>query len=100
MPLTYWWEAFTTDISLINKLPTLTLSNMSPFQQLFGQKPDCHFCRTFGCDCFPLLGPYNPHKLDFRSIKCLFIGYSVSHNGYLCLHPSGHVYVSSNVVFS
>ncbi|POO00746.1 hypothetical protein TorRG33x02_033770, partial [Trema orientale] len=44
--------------------------------------------------------PYNSHKLAFRSSKCLFLGYSSAHKGYMCLHPTGRVYISHNVVFN
>ena len=85
---------------MINKLPTPILSHDSPFQKLFGCTPDSHFLKTFGCTCFPHLRPYNSHKLQFRSSKCLFLGYSSTHKGYLCLHPFGKIYISRNVIFN
>ena len=56
--------------------------------------------KVFGCACFPYLRPYNSHKLDFRIAKCVFIGYSSQHKGYMCLHSSGRVYIAINVVFN
>lgn len=32
MPLHYWWEAFSTAVFLINRLPTQVLGNKSPYQ--------------------------------------------------------------------
>ena len=58
------------------------------------------FLRVFGCACFPLLRPYNPHKFDFRSHECLFLGYSTSHKGYKCLSPSGRIFISKDVLFN
>ena len=37
MPLSYWREAFSTTIFVINRLTSPILSNVSPFQKLFGQ---------------------------------------------------------------
>ena len=78
----YWVDAFLTAIYLINRLPTPTLSSQTPYFKLFNHAPDYNFLRTFGCACFPLMRPYNPHKLTFRSKKCIFLGYSSNHHGY------------------
>lgn len=75
------------------------LCNISPFQKLFGHVPDYAFPMVFWCACFSHLLPYNSHKFKFRSSKCAFLGYSAHHKGYKCLHPSGRIYISKNVVF-
>lgn len=54
----------------------------------------------FGSICFHFLRPYNKSKLQYRSAKCVFIGYSPSHKGYLCLHPSGKIFISDTVNFN
>ena len=36
------------------------------------------------CKCFPLLTPYNSHKLVFQSLPYVFLGYSPSHHAYKC----------------
>ncbi|TXG59466.1 hypothetical protein EZV62_014039 [Acer yangbiense] len=100
LPLTFWWEAFHTAVYTINRLPTPLLGHMSPFQLLFKKSPDYKFLKVFGCACFPFLRPYNKHKFDFHSSKCLLLGYSDTHKGYKCLHPSGRVYISRNVIFN
>ncbi|CAL2258609.1 unnamed protein product [Prunus armeniaca] len=44
--------------------------------------------------------PYNKHKLSFKSIPCVFIGYDDHYKGYRCLDPfSGRIYISRNVTF-
>lgn len=98
-PLHFWWNAFHTAVFLINRLPTPVLNNVSPFFKLFQQHPDYSILRVFGCACYPYLRPYNRHKLEFRSSRCIFIGYSPHHKGYQCLHSSGRVYVSNHVIF-
>ncbi|KAH9680638.1 retrovirus-related pol polyprotein from transposon RE1 [Citrus sinensis] len=99
LPLKFWWNAFHTAVYLINRLPTPVLNNISPFQKLFNQTPNYSFLRTFGCACYPALRPYNKHKLDFKTCRCIFLGYSSYHKGYLCLHSSGRIYTSNHVVF-
>ena len=99
LPLQFWDYAFTTTIYLINRLPTTSLKFFVPFVTLFNKEPNYHFLRTFGCACFPLLRPYHTHKLNFRSLECLFLGYSLSHKGYKCLSSSGRIYISKDVLF-
>lgn len=56
--------------------------------------------KTFGCACYPCLRPYNQHKLQFHTTKCVFLGYSGSHKGYKCLSSTGRIFVSRHVVFN
>ena len=72
LPLKIWWNAFHTATCLINKLPTPILDNKSPFEKLFHKRPDYSVMRVFGCACFPYLRPYNHHKLEFRTARCIF----------------------------
>ena len=99
LPLKYWWNAFHTAVYLINRLPTPVLNIISPFQKLFYYQPDYSTLKTFGCACYPTLRPYNRYKLDFRTARCIFIGYSSQHKGYMCLHSSMRVYISNHVTF-
>ena len=99
MDLKFWWEAFASTTYFLNRLPTMVMKNFSPFEALYGRKPDYNFLRVFGCACFPYLQPYNRHKLAFRTSKCLFLGYSPFHKEYRCLHPSGRVYIARTVAF-
>ncbi|CAL5401450.1 unnamed protein product [Camellia sinensis] len=100
LPLNLWFEALATAVLLINRLPTAKLHNLTPFEMLFNKPPDYSFLRIFGCRCYPWLRPYTNHKLQPKSIPCVFIGYHPSVKGYRCLDPStGHIYLSRHVVF-
>ena len=101
MPLTFWWDAYVSSVSIIIRLPTKVPTNFqSPFETLFGSKPDYSFFKVFGCSCYPYLHPYNSHKFSFRSTKCLFLSYSHAHKGYRCLSPSGRTYIAKLVTFN
>lgn len=65
----YRVKVFNTVVYLINYIPTPTLANRSSYSILLSQQPDYSLTRTFGCACYPLLRPYNNHKLMFRSKK-------------------------------
>ena len=99
-PLRFWDDAFQSACYLINRLPTSILQFQSPYEKLFNTSPDYLFLKTFGCSCWPNLRPYNTHKLQPRSTQCVFLGYSLIHKGYKCLHlPSNRLYISRDVVF-
>ena len=100
MPQKYWGHAFLTAAHLINMLPSKILNFDTPHERLLHEKPDYSFLRVFGCACWPNLRPYNAHKLAFRSIQCVFLGYSTLHKGYKCLDlDSGRIYISRDVIF-
>jgi hypothetical protein len=84
IPLIYWDQIFESVVFVINRLPSLSGSRISPFQTLFNQVPDYQLLKVLGCECFPLLRPYNNHKLQPRSTACVFIGYSSVYKGYCC----------------
>ena len=100
MPLRFWDEAYLSACYLINRLPSRVIGNLSPMENLFQTNPDYTSLRTFGCACWPNMRPYNTHKLAFRSQQCVFVGYSIRHKGYKCLHlPTARVYISRDVTF-
>ena len=101
VPYKYWDSAFQMACYLINRLPTPILSNISPLEKLFQQQPNYSFLRVFGCECWPYLRPYNRHKMEFHSQRCIFLGYSSNHRGYKCLDlKSGRVFLSRHVIFN
>lgn len=99
LPLKYWDHAFVTAAYLINRMPSSSLQNQSPYSILMQKPPDYSSLRVFGCACFPFLRPYNSHKLAFRSQECIFLGYSSVHKGYKCLATDGNIYLSKDVLF-
>lgn len=82
MPLRFWDEAFRTLVYLMNRLPTPILNGPTPVEVLFKVSPQYNTLRMFGCSCFPNIRDFNQHKLQFRSIECTLLGYSVNHKGY------------------
>jgi hypothetical protein len=100
MPLKFWDEAFITATYLINRLLSKVIDNQTPLERLLHQKLDYSMLRTFGCACWPNLRPYNTRKLQFRSKRCVFLGYNNIHKGFKCLDVGeGRVYISRDVIF-
>lgn len=101
MPMKFWWDACSTSVFLINKLPSKVLNFVSPIEKLFGKKVDYSLLKVFGCECFPFIRPYNLNKFSYHSEQCMFLGYSNFHKGYKCISiKNGKVYVTPYVVFN
>lgn len=75
LPATFWGEAVTTAVFLLNRAPTKSISGMTPFEVWYGRKPDVAFLRTFGCVAH--VKSVRPHlkKLEDRAAPMVFIGY-------------------------
>jgi len=100
LPHSFWVEAFSIVVFMINHLPTLKLDQISPYEKLLQCTPDYAFLKIFGCACFPHMVPYNRYKLSFKSVPCVFIGYDDHYKGYRCFDlVSGWIYISRHVVF-
>ena len=100
MPLQYWVDVFFSACFVGNMLPAVGSDKKSPFEKLYGEKPDYASLRVVGSACYPCLRPLMSHKLEPRSLQCVFIGYSSQYKGYRCLHPpTGKVYITRHAVF-
>ncbi|XP_031505644.2 retrovirus-related Pol polyprotein from transposon TNT 1-94 isoform X1 [Nymphaea colorata] len=101
LPKQYWGDAVLTSAYLINRMPSRVLNGQTPHSMLPGSRPPFLLPpRVFGCVCF--IHDHSPYvkKLDPRSIKGVFVGYSPTQKGYKCLDPTtGRVYVTKDVTF-
>ena len=52
LPLNFWAEAVNTAVNLHNGSPTVALMDRTPFECLFGRKPDISNLRVLGCVCY------------------------------------------------
>ncbi|RLM57903.1 hypothetical protein C2845_PM18G13220 [Panicum miliaceum] len=100
MPPSYWVEALSTAVFLINRQPSSSIRNSIPYHLLHRKMPDYSILRVFGCLCYPNLSATTPHKLSPRSAAYVFLGYPPSQKGYRCLDLSTRkIIISRHVVF-
>ncbi|KAJ9564443.1 hypothetical protein OSB04_000409 [Centaurea solstitialis] len=93
-------QAAFTAVYTINRHPTPTLQNKSPYETLHGITPAYELLKVWGCACFVQLQPHEHTKLQPRSRLCLFLGYGIEHKGYRCWDPiSNRLRISRNVTF-
>lgn len=106
MPKYFWGEAVLTAAYLINRMPSRVHKFQSPHQVLLKIYPHTKFIssdvpiRVFGCSAFVHNHYTDRSKLDPKSIKCVFLGYSSNQKGYRCYSPiTKRVYNSMDVTF-
>ena len=100
VPSRFLCEALSTVVHLINRLPSPSIGNESPFNRLYGHPPNYSNLRIFGCVCYVHLPPRERTKLTAQSVECAFLGYSPHQKGFLCYDPTiRRIRVSRNVIF-
>lgn len=93
VPSRFWCETLTTTVHLINRMPSLSLNNETPFFRLFGHNPDYSNLRVFGRVCFVHLSLMK--GLNSRLNRPL-----VHQKGFVCYDPHLHRNrISRNVIF-
>ena len=87
VPPNFWCDAAQTAVYLLNHHPNSILGKTS-HEALFGHAPSySHLC-VFGCLCFVHLPPAERTKLSPQAAKCIFLGYSTEHKGFMCYDHS------------
>ena len=88
VPKHFWADAVSTTCFLINRMPSSVLNWATPYHQLFPNNllfpidPKVFRCTCFVRDVRPYIS-----KLDPKSLKCIFVGYSRVQKGYKCYCP-------------
>ncbi|CAN1150187.1 Copia protein [Linum perenne] len=105
VPKYFWGDALLTATYLINRMPSKVLNFKTPLNGLLDVFPSHRLStdlplKIFGCICFTYIPAQFRSKLDHRSQKCIFLGYSATKKGYLCFEPTiRKLYTSMDVVF-
>ena len=98
----FWGEAISTAVYLRNRSPTKAVTGMTPFEALYGTKPNVGHLRAFGCASYPLIMKDERKKLDPVAKRCVLVGYGTEVKGYRLYDPSrvGKVLYSRDVKFN
>ena len=100
LPHKFWAEALSTAAYLINRSPTKTLHEMTPFEAWYGKKPNVSHFRVFGCSAYVHIPKDQRKKLDPKAKKCVFLGYGATRKGYrLYDQKTSTIVHSRDVVF-
>ncbi|KAL8117699.1 hypothetical protein AgCh_015538 [Apium graveolens] len=100
MPLKFWGDCVMTTMHIMNKLPTVVLSNKTPHDCLYKTPPDYDNMKIFGCLVFACNPSFTSDKMEARGVPCVFIGYPPFKKGYKLLKLSDNsTFVSRDVRF-
>ncbi|KAM1032295.1 hypothetical protein ACFX2I_035891 [Malus domestica] len=99
MPYYMWAEAVHTAVYILNRCPTKSLANITPFEAYSGRKPGIAHLKVFGSICYVHTPSELRHKLEAKSIKGVFVGYAKCEKGYRIFDPlSKRLILSRDVV--
>ena len=82
LPQKFWAEALSTAVYIRNRCPTKAIPDKTPCEALTGVKPGVGHLRIFGCTAYRHISKDERQKLDSKSQKCIFMGYSDQRKGY------------------
>ena len=95
--LHFWADAIYTAIQIISGCQIANVHLKTPEEKWSGRKPNFSHLKIFGCVCYVHV---LRTKLDSKSEKCIFIGYTKEQKGYRCYNPNTKdLKVSRDVVF-
>uniref|UniRef100_A0AAV1UBQ4 Polyprotein n=1 Tax=Peronospora matthiolae TaxID=2874970 RepID=A0AAV1UBQ4_9STRA len=78
-----WWaEAVSTAVYLINRSTNSANSDVTPFEVGFKMKPSIEHLRVFGSQGYAHIDDAKRTKLEPKSYRCMFLGYSENTKGY------------------
>jgi len=98
VPKKYWAYAVATACFLQNRTLPGTVTGLTPYESLFGSKPDLSLIRQFGSKCWVLIEGHKA-KLSDRSTEGRLLGYELNSEAYIVLLSTGQIVASRNVRF-
>jgi hypothetical protein len=72
--------------------------NLTPEEAWSGHKPSVAHMKFFGCIVYAHVPKEKRSKLDDKSVKCIFIGYSIETRNYRLFDPQVKKVIISRVV--
>lgn len=75
LPIEFWGKYVLATAYLINCTPAKLLEPKTPYEVLFGVKPNYDDIKVFGCLYYAHNHERNRDKFDARATRCVFLGY-------------------------
>jgi hypothetical protein len=100
MPGRFWGEAVSTTVYLLNRAPTKSVVDMTPYEAWYGRKPSVDHLCTFGCVAHVKTVTGHTSKLADRSTPMVMISYEAGTKAYRAYNPvNKKLVVTRDVLF-
>jgi hypothetical protein len=93
IPNEYWGDAVVCSLYILNRIPTKSVKNQVPQETLSGKNNIISHLRIFRCVAYAHVPEQMMRKLDEKSEKCVFFGYSEDSEAYRLYNPITKKYV-------
>src|SRR5579871_3652691 len=95
----FWAKAVVTSIYLENRSPTVAVKGKTPYEVWFGKKPFLYNLQIFRCIAYAYIPDEKQTKLDWKSRKCIFLGYSGSNQYQIWDPEQKKLHFAKDVIF-
>uniref|UniRef100_A0A251T6N3 Putative zinc finger, CCHC-type n=1 Tax=Helianthus annuus TaxID=4232 RepID=A0A251T6N3_HELAN len=100
LPNKFWAEAIACTTYILNRTVTKTRPNVTPFEAWNGRKPNVEHLKVFGSVAYVHIPKQKWNKLDDKTEKMIFVGYSENSKGYKLFNPlTNKITISRDVIF-
>ena len=106
LPLSLWAECMKTATYITNRVISPTHRCKTPYELIYGAKPDVSNLRAFGCIAYYYNFDVNRKKLDNKALKGVLVGYDLQSASYLVYAPetrtvkkTGHVLFNEHMLY-
>ena len=100
LPMYFWAEAVKTAVYILNRSPTKSVIEATPYEKWRGRKPNVEHFRVFGSLAYARNTTPNLTKLQDRSVPMIFVGYETGSKAYRLYDPKAkRIHISRDVKF-
>ena len=100
LPGSFWGDALGTFVHVLNRSPSSSLKDITPYEAWFGQKPPVDHFRVFGCQAYVHVQKNKHRSFEAKSRRCIFIGYPPDYKGWKVYDPlTQKITISRDVIF-
>jgi hypothetical protein len=100
LPLYLWAEAANFTVYSLNRVICKASSPVTPFEAYHNKRPNLSHLRVFGSIAYVHIPKAERRKLDQKSLRCIFVGYSATQKAYRFWEPlSRAIKISRDATF-